>query len=126
MRKTKELCEALVQEPEFQALRKRVEVFLADEPTRGKYDVLMMKGDGLQQKQQLGLQISEEEIEEFEKLRATLMSNDVAREFLEAQRAMHKMQESVNQYVSKTFELGRVPEPEDMDHGCGGGCGCHH
>jgi hypothetical protein len=29
--------------------------------------------------------------------------------------------------VSKTFELGRVPEESDMESGsCGSGCGCHH
>ena len=126
-RKTKELCEALVQEPEFQAIRQSLDTFLADDAARGRYDVLMMKGDALQQKQQHGLKISEEEIAEFEQLRDALMANAVAKDFLEAQRAMHKMQEAVTQYVAKTFELGRVPEAEDMDHGCdgGGGCGCH-
>lgn len=125
IRKTKELCEALVQEPDFQAIRQRLETFLADDAARGQYDVLMMKGEALQQKQQLGVQISDEEIAEFEKLRDALMTNAVAKDFLEAQRAMHKMQESVTQYVSKTFELGRVPEAEDLEHNCGGGCGCH-
>ena len=124
-RKTKELCAALVQEPEFQAIRQSLDTFLADDAARGRYDVLMMKGDALQQKQQHGLKISEEEIAEFEQLRDALMANAVAKDFLEAQRAMHKMQEAVTQYVAKTFELGRVPAPEDMDHGCGGGCGCH-
>ena len=125
IQKTKDLCEALVQEPEFQDIKKRFETFLTDESARGQYDVLMMKGDALQQKQQHGLKISEEEIAEFEQLRDALMTNSVAKDFLEAQRAMHKMQESISQYVSKTFELGRVPEAEDMDHGCCGDCGCH-
>ncbi len=46
-RKTKELCEALVQEPEFQAIRQSVDTFIADDSAREKYDVLMMKGDAL-------------------------------------------------------------------------------
>ena len=30
------------------------------------------------------------------------------------------------QFVSKTFELGRVPTLEDFSSGeCGSGCGCH-
>jgi hypothetical protein len=39
---------------------------------------------------------------------------------------MHKMQDSVSKYVSKTLELGRVPAAEEMESGsCGSGCGCH-
>ena len=39
----------------------------------------------------------------------------------------HKIQESVMSYVTKTFELGRVPAAEDFDSGsCGTGCGCAH
>jgi len=40
---------------------------------------------------------------------------------------MHKIQESVMQYVGKTFELGRVPSVEDFSSGdCGPTCGCGH
>ncbi len=41
---------------------------------------------------------------------------------------MQKLQQSVSQYVSKTFELGRVPEESDLESSgsCGSGCGCHH
>jgi hypothetical protein len=54
------------------------------------------------------------------------MANPVARGFLDAQQQMHKTQETVMKFVSKTFELGRVPTMEDMQEGsCGTGCGCH-
>jgi hypothetical protein len=44
-----------------------------------------------------------------------------------AQQAIHKMQETVTQYVAKTYELGRIPGTEDFDSGgCGHGCGCSH
>jgi hypothetical protein len=40
---------------------------------------------------------------------------------------MQHIQDEVNQFVSKTFELGRVPSAEDLEGGsCGPGCGCHH
>ena len=86
----------------------------------------MEKGDSLQHKQQSGMPIDNDEIAEFEKNRDSLLTNPVAANFLTAQQQMHKIQESVMQYVSKTFELGRVPETEDFpSEGCGTGCGCH-
>jgi hypothetical protein len=75
----------------------------------------------------MGLPLDNEEITAFEKNRDILLGSAVAREFLEAQQQMHKLQESVMQYVGKTFELGRVPAAEDFDTGnCGPSCGCGH
>ena len=54
-------------------------------------------------------------------------AESVARGFLDAQEELHTVQQSIQQYVSKTLELGRVPKEEDLnDGGCGHGCGCHH
>ena len=125
--KTRELCEAILEQPEYQAARKNIEAFLADDKARAQYDGLMTKGQALQQKQQQALPLTGEEIATFEKERDALMANPVARGFLDAQEQMHEFQETVNQLLSKTLELGRVPNPEEMDSGgCRSGCGCHH
>ena len=124
--KTRELCQAILEQPEVQALRQKIETFTADDKTRGQYDALMLKGQSLQQKQQSGLPLDPTEINDFDQQRDSFMANPVARGFLDAQEDMQKLQQSVSQYVSKTFELGRVPEESDMDSGsCGQGCGCH-
>jgi cell fate (sporulation/competence/biofilm development) regulator YlbF (YheA/YmcA/DUF963 family) len=125
--KTRELCQALLDQPDVRAMRQKVDAFMADDQIRGQYDSLMMKGQLLQQKQQSGLPLNDAEIGDFEKARESFLGNPVARGFLDAQEDMQKLQQSVSQYVSKTFELGRVPEESDMDSGsCGHGCGCHH
>jgi cell fate (sporulation/competence/biofilm development) regulator YlbF (YheA/YmcA/DUF963 family) len=125
--KTRELCQAILEEPNVQSIRSRIDSFMADDKARGQYDGLVAKGQALQQKQQMSLPLSGEEISEFEQTREALLNNPVARGFLDAQEEMQKVQESVQQYVSKTLELGRVPSPEDMSEGsCGSGCGCHH
>jgi len=125
--KTRELCQTIVEQPEFRSIRERIESFLGDESARSQYQLVMEKGEALQQKQQFGMPLNNEEIGEFEKNRETLLANAVAREFMEAQEQMHKLQESVMQYVGKTFELGRVPAAEDLSGGgCGSGCGCGH
>ena len=131
VQKTKELCQTILDQPEIQTLRKKIDTFLADDAVRGQYDVLVAKGDLLQQKRHAGLQLEEAEINDFEKLREAFLKNEVARGFLDAQDEMQRVQQSVMQYVGKSFELGRVPEASDLESGCCGGggghsCGCEH
>lgn len=123
--KIKELCAALVALPEFTSIKDRVEKFLETEEVRSKYDVLMMKGEMLQQKHQMGM-TTQEEIESFEGERQELLQHPIARDFMAAQKEMHDMQQQAMNYLSKTFELGRVPSSSDFDYSCcDSDCGCH-
>lgn len=125
--KTRELCETILRDPSYMGLRNKIETFLADDRAKELYRNLAEKGEHLNHKQQQGVRLSPEEIKDYETERDSLFANPVASNFVEAQQEMHKMQESVNQYISKTLELGRVPTDEEMDSGgCGSGCGCHH
>ena len=127
VQKTRELCQTITDQPEFRVIRQRLDAFMGDDQAKAQYQLVVEKGDALQQKQQFGMPLDSNEITEFERNRETLLSNPVARDFLDAQQEMHKVQESVMQYVTKTFELGRVPTMEDFDSGsCGSGCGCAH
>jgi cell fate (sporulation/competence/biofilm development) regulator YlbF (YheA/YmcA/DUF963 family) len=124
--KTRDLCQVLVEQPEFVRIRQRIEAFLADESAKNLYQSVIEKGDELQQKQQMGAPLDNQEIQSFEQNREKLLTLTVARDFLQAQEEMHKIQESVMQLVGKTFELGRVPAADELSSGsCGSGCGCH-
>jgi cell fate (sporulation/competence/biofilm development) regulator YlbF (YheA/YmcA/DUF963 family) len=126
IQKTRDLCQTIIEQPEFIQIRERIDAFMGDDAAKNQYQALMEKGDALQHKQQTGMPLDNAEIAEFEKNRESLLNNPVAANFLTAQQQMHKIQESVMQYVSKTFELGRVPESEDFpSESCGSGCGCH-
>jgi cell fate (sporulation/competence/biofilm development) regulator YlbF (YheA/YmcA/DUF963 family) len=104
-----------------------IDAFLADASARGQYETVMHKGQALQEKQSQGRQLESAEIADFEKHREALLNNPTARSFLDAREKLHEIQHSVQKYVSKTLELGRVPAAEDLqDHSCGDGCGCHH
>ena len=126
--KTRELCQTILEQPHILSARQRIESFVADEKAKAQYEGLMAKGQALQEKQQRSQQLSGEEVSEFEKERDALLSNPVARGFLEAQEEMHHVHQSINQYVSKTLELGRLPTEADFEEegGCGNGCGCGH
>src|SRR5437899_5003905 len=127
IQKTRELCQAILEQPNMQSIRQRIDAFMGNEKARAQYDGLMSKGQLLQQKQQLSMPLTGEEITDFEQHRDALMNNPVAKGFLDAQEELHQVQESIHQYVNKTLELGRLPTDEDLGGGsCGHGCGCHH
>lgn len=124
--KTRELCRSLLEDTQFQDARRRIEAFMGNDEAKSQYQLLTERGEYLQHKQQQGLPLAGEEITEFEKLRESFVNNPISKGFLDAQQEVHQIQESVAQYVSKTFELGRVPEETDFEGGsCGHGCGCH-
>jgi cell fate (sporulation/competence/biofilm development) regulator YlbF (YheA/YmcA/DUF963 family) len=127
-RKTRELCETILDEPSVKSLRERIDAFMADEKSREQYDSLVAKGQELQQKQQNAVALTGEEISDFEQQRDSLLKNPVARGFLDAQQELHQVQESIHKFVNKTFELGRLPSEADLEEGCCGdhGCGCSH
>ncbi len=124
--KTQELCQAIVAQPEMIAIRKRIDNFMADDSARGQYEILMNKGQELQQKQHQGQALEPAEISDFESKREALLKNPVATSFLDAQEELHKLQSSIQKQISKTIELGRLPVAADLEEGsCGSGCGCH-
>ena len=128
MQKTRELCQTILDQPNMQSIRERIDAFMGDDQTRGQYDDVVNKGQALQQKQQMSVALSGEEVSDFERLRDALMKNPVARAFMDAQEELHEVQQSVHQYVNKTLELGRLPTEQEMsaDGSCGQGCGCGH
>ena len=127
LEKTRELCETLLTEPSVNSIRQRIDTFMADDRSRSQYEAVMAKGQALHEKQHNSLPLSGEEITDFEKQREALLTNPVARGFLDAQEEMNALQEMIQKHVAKTLELGRLPSSEDFESGsCGSGCGCHH
>jgi cell fate (sporulation/competence/biofilm development) regulator YlbF (YheA/YmcA/DUF963 family) len=126
--KARELCETIVAQPQWNSIRNRIDTFLSDDTARGQFDEVNRKGQSLHEKQHSGQPLNGQEIAEFEKQRDALLKNPVARGFLEAQDELHEIQHSVQKYISKTLQLGRVPTDADFkeEGSCGEGCGCHH
>jgi len=123
--KTRELCQSIVDRPDFPELRRKVDAFMNDEMAKYQYEMLNQRGGMLQQKQAAGQSLTDEEIAQFEALRESFLKNPVATDFLRAQEELQKIHDSVSQHLNKTFELGRVPTSEDFESSCGSGCGCH-
>jgi cell fate (sporulation/competence/biofilm development) regulator YlbF (YheA/YmcA/DUF963 family) len=125
--RTKELCQALLEEPTMRSIRKRIDSFMGDEKSRNQYQDLVEKGQALQEKQQSSMPLTGEEIASFEEDRDALLKNPVARDFMDAQEELRQVQKSIHKYVDKTLELGRLPTEEELSEGCcSHGCSCSH
>ncbi len=123
--KTVELCREILDHPKFSGMQETIQAFLNNADTRAAYENVIQLGDQLDQKQNNGTPLTQPEIDAYEAERDKLLADPIASEFLKVQREIHKVQETVNQYVAKTFELGRVPEDSDFEEGsCGPSCGC--
>ena len=125
---TDQLCESIVNQEGFKELYAKIDAFISDEKLKYEYSTLNERGALLQQKQQAGAEITEEEITAFEQLRNDFLENQVATDFLAAQEEVQQVQDRIHQVIAKTFEVGRVPAQEDFDF-CSDGfgdCGCSH
>ncbi len=125
--KTKELCAQIIADPQVTKLQASVELFLNDDAARLQYQTVHERGEELHHKQHAGVELGASEIREFEKARDALFENEIANNFLSAQRELEALQKEISKYITGTLELGRVPTAEDLtDSGCcGGGCGGH-
>jgi len=123
--KVRELCGLLLEQDSFKEIKQNIDSFSADESAQDQYNELCDVQEMLQEKDEQGIAISDEEMAEYDTKREALFANSVAANFIEAQQQLHKLQETVSQYISKTFKLGRVPEENDFEKGsCGPRCGC--
>ncbi len=124
--KTKELCAQIASDPSFIKLQSDVERFLADDSARLQYQSVHERGEELHHKQHAGVELGAVEIREFESARDALFENEIARDFMSAQRELETLQKHISKYVGGTIELGRVPTLDELaDKGgcCGGGGG---
>ena len=125
--KTRELCAAIVSQPGFPELFKKVERYLGDLGAQYQLNQLTQLTDLLQQRQSMGSEISEEEIGNYEGTRNAILKSDTIREFIEAQEQIQKTQHQIMRLVTKTFEVGRIPTEEDFyEEMCNATCGTHN
>ena len=114
MNKTKELCAVIAGDPDYQALLKKVELFLEDDAAKLQFQSVQERSQELGEKQRSGLELSDGEVHDFEAARDALMENSVARDFMDAQQSLQSVQMAIGKYVGMTLELGRVPAEEDL------------
>ena len=121
LNKIRELCGVIAAQPDFAEIGRKIESFMNDPAARELYEKVLEHQERLASIQENGTDISDRDFALFEVERDKLVANPIARGFLEAQHSMREIRETVNKYVAKTFEVGRIPEVDDFDE-CGESC----
>ena len=124
--KVKDLCQALVDNEEFQSIQHIIHKFLGDDAAKAQYQEFMQKNENFHQRHHSGEEITPDDIDEFETLKTALFKNPLIEAFLTARESVGQLQKMVQDNVAITFEHGRIPVAEDFTSGCcqQGGCGC--
>jgi cell fate (sporulation/competence/biofilm development) regulator YlbF (YheA/YmcA/DUF963 family) len=123
-----DLCEAIIADEEVSTAREQAEAFLADEDAVSLYRQMMTMGRQLHQKQHQGEAPTSAEDREFTDLQNRCDAHPAIASFVEAQQVLNGILESVQGYVSKTIEKGRMPTEEEVfgkGDCCASDCGCH-
>lgn len=125
--KTKELCATILAQPGYEQMKQAILEFMHHDEARILYENLCDMQEQLHGKFDEGLPVPPEEEAEFKSMEQRFLAMPVAGAFIKAQRQMQNIEKTVANYVRRTFELGRVPGPDDLGGGCGCGgssCGC--
>ena len=125
--KLNELCAAIATDAEMLSARDRAETFLADNAAVALYREVMTLGRDFERRQHQGEEVAESDLTRFETLQAQADAHPAIRAFADAQEKLQGVLQTVNGFVAKTLESGKVPTHEEVFGGgsCGTGCGCH-
>lgn len=122
------LCAAIAADPEIQSARNAAETFLADEQAVSLYREVMNLGRTLEQRHRSGAELEPSDVARFQSLQDQADQHDGIQSFMAAQDALQSIANTVNGFITKTLEKGRVPALDEVmgGGGCcgGGGCGC--
>lgn len=126
--RVRDLCAAVVSDPEVLVLKGNIDAFLQDAEARALFECVNKMGEELRQKNMAGMEPTESEIEQFDKLREEVIKNTVCHEFLQSRQKVDNIFGEINRYFGMTLELNRVPTIEEVDasynqEASGGCCG---
>ncbi|MEM1295003.1 MAG: YlbF family regulator, partial [Verrucomicrobiota bacterium] len=119
--KARELCQFVLDDAGFASAQGRIELFMESEEAKNVYRAWQEKSHELHAKNQQGMQPTEGDVAELESLKAAVLNNPVAVDFVEAENEMNAIFGSVTKLLQKTLQLGQIPTEEDMKEGecCG-------
>ena len=129
---TTALCEALAQAPQIIAAKASIGLFFQNPEATKLFEEVNSYGEELRNKHLAGMPPSEEEINKFDQLRESVISNETAKGFLEARQAIDGILNTISQYLGMSIDLGRAPTAEEVEQAqqqsascsCGGDCNC--
>lgn len=126
LEKARELCTLILQSDDYRENLAKINAFFEDDTAQAAYRDFSKLGERLHQKQHDG-ELTQADIDGYDAARAELEDIPLAAGFMEAEGNLSGLVSQISRLVGKSLELGRLPEPDELQGGCcgGGGCGCH-
>lgn len=122
LERTRELCEAILDWPDYKEQVTHIEAFLENDDAKTEYRSFAQLGEEMHRKQHAG-ELTDADIQNYESQKGEVEAKPLIGGFLAAQETLNEIHRTVATHVAKTLELGRLPQPEDLQSGgcCGGG-----
>ena len=125
--KALELCQFIVDAPEFAEAHETIQKFIEDDEAKAVYGKLQEKSHELHHLSHEGKKPTDADLDELNALQKAVAENPLAAAFIGAENQLDDTFRTVTKLLQKTLQLGHVPTEEDMvesDCCSSGGCGC--
>ncbi len=137
--KLAQFAEELNNLPLISSLHLTMDKFLADKKNSDLYERMEDCQENIVLKQNAGVELTEEDLDEYKDIHLLLNSSPQAEDFFSAQETLLNLQEEINGYMSLAVQLGTSPSDEELeailnptseldfdddDHNHDHGCGC--
>lgn len=119
--KTRELCQFIIDSPNFVTAQGRCDAFDDDVAAQKLYQNWREFEMDLHRRHQEGYQPNQDDIAKLEKLRGEAMKNSTLVDFVEAEEALNGMFGKVVKILQRTLQTGAVPTDEELEECCGSG-----
>ncbi len=108
------LAGALAQSQKVIAAKARIGLFYQNSAATDLFRKVSEYGEKLQEKRAAGMQLSEQEINQFDELRKNVVENPLCKDFLDAREQLDTILATIHQYLIMAIEKGTAPTDEEV------------
>ncbi len=101
--------------PLISSLHLTMDKFLADKKSNELYERMKDCEENIVLKQNAGVELTEEDLEEYKEIHSWLNTSPQAEDFFAAQETLLNLQEEINSYMSLAVQLGTSPSDEELE-----------
>ncbi|WZV03160.1 YlbF family regulator [Lentisphaerota bacterium WC36G] len=95
-------------------MHQKMDDFLADKKNNELYERMKNCEENIVLKQNNGIELTQEDLDEYKEIHTWLNSSPQAEDFFSAQEALLNIQDEINAYVSLAIQMGEAPTDDEL------------
>lgn len=119
--KARELCQFILESPDYAAAQGKVDIFDEDTEAQKLYQAWRETEMELHQQHQQGNPPTDEQITDLEMKRDAAVENSVVADFADAENTLNQIFSTVVKVVQKSLQSGTIPTDEELNECCNSG-----